>query len=73
MPCYTSPCGAPIAATHIMRFDLQDVALRTLILIAGGLAALLLALKGQGAALPALAVGGTLGACVMARFGPGES
>jgi len=59
--------------THIMRFDLQDVALRTLILVAGGLAALLLALKGQGQALPALAVGGTLGACVMARFGPRES
>ena len=56
-----------------MRFDLQDVALRTLILIAGGIAALLLALKGQGQALPALAIGGTLGACMMARFGPGES
>jgi len=59
--------------THIMRFDLQDVALRTLILVAGGLAAVLLALRGQGQALPALAVGGTLGACVMARFGPRES
>jgi hypothetical protein len=58
---------------HIMRFDLQDVALRTLILVAGGLAAVLLALKGQGQALPALAVGGTLGAFVMARFGPRES
>lgn len=57
---------------YIMRFDLQDVALRTLILVAGGLAAVLLALKGQGQALPALAVGGTLGACVMARFGPSE-
>jgi hypothetical protein len=55
-----------------MRFDPQDVALRTLILVAGGLAAVLLALKGQGQALPALAVGGTLGACVMARFGPSE-
>src|SRR5258708_23874934 len=55
-----------------MKLDLQDIALRTLILVAGGLAALLLALKGQGQALPALAVGGTLGACVMARFGPGE-
>ena len=55
-----------------MRFDLQDVALRTLIVVAGGLAALLLALKGQGQALPALAVGGTLGACAMARFGPRE-
>jgi small-conductance mechanosensitive channel len=55
-----------------MKFDLQDVALRTLILVAGGLAALLLVLKGQGQALPALAVGGTVGACVMARFGPTE-
>jgi hypothetical protein len=55
-----------------MRFDLQDVALRTLIVVAGGLAAVLLVLKGQGQALPALAVGGTLGACVMARFGPTE-
>jgi hypothetical protein len=55
-----------------MRFDFRDVALRTLILVAGGLAAVLLVLKGQGQALPALAVGGTLGAFVMARFGPSE-
>jgi hypothetical protein len=55
-----------------MKLDLRDVALRTLILIAGGLAAVLLALKGQGQTLPALAVGGTLGACLMARFGPAE-
>ena len=55
-----------------MRLDLRDVVLRTLILVAGGIAALLLALKGQGQALPALAVGGTLGAFVMARFGPSE-
>jgi hypothetical protein len=53
-----------------MKFDLQDITLRTLIFAAGGLAALVLALKGQGQALPALAVGGTLGACFMARFGP---
>jgi hypothetical protein len=58
---------------HNMRFDFQDMALRTLILIAGALAAALLALKGQGQALPALAVGGTLGAFVMARFGPSSS
>ena len=64
--------GASNRRTYNMRFDLQDVALRTLILIAGGLAAVLLTLKGQGTALPALAVGGTLGACVMARFGPSE-
>lgn len=54
-----------------MHFNL-DFTLRTLIVLAGGLAALLLALKGQGQALPALAVGGTLGACMMARFGPSE-
>jgi len=47
-----------------------DFALRALIVLAGGLAAVVLALKGQGQALPALAVGGTLGAFVMARFGP---
>jgi hypothetical protein len=64
--------GASNRRTYIMRFDLQDLALRTLILVAGGLAAVLLALKGQGQALPALAVGGTLGACMMARFGPSE-
>jgi hypothetical protein len=55
-----------------MQFDFRDVALRTLILVAGGLAALVLMLKGQGLALPALAVGGTLGACAIARFGPTE-
>ncbi|HLJ74001.1 MAG TPA: hypothetical protein VKU62_05410 [Thermoanaerobaculia bacterium] len=49
---------------------LQDLALRTLIVLAGGIAAALFILKGQGEALPALALGGTLGACAMARFGP---
>jgi hypothetical protein len=68
--CYNNPRGAPIAATSIMKLDLQDIALRTLILVAGGLAALVLSLKGQGQTLPALAVGGTLGAFMMARFGP---
>jgi hypothetical protein len=70
--CYTFAPRRVQSPHYIMRFDLQDVALRTLILVAGGLAAVLLALKGQGQALPALAVGGTLGACVMARFGPAE-
>ncbi len=53
-------------------FDLQDLVLRVLIVFAGGIAAALLILKGQGPALPALAIGGTLGACAMARFGPTE-
>ena len=52
------------------KLDLQDFALRTLIVVAGAVAAALFILKGRGAALPALAVGGTLGACAMARYGP---
>jgi hypothetical protein len=50
-----------------MKHDIQDFALRALFLIAGGLAATLLALKGYGAALPAVAVGGALGAFVATR------
>lgn len=53
-------------------FDLQDFALRALFLVAGGVAAALLALKGQGQSLPALAVGGMLGAFLM-RTGTSES
>jgi hypothetical protein len=53
-------------------FDLRDLALRSLILVAGGISAVLFVMKGQGQALPALALGGTLGACMMARFGPAE-
>ncbi|HEY8712405.1 MAG TPA: hypothetical protein VIO12_04385 [Thermoanaerobaculia bacterium] len=41
--------------------DLQDVALRTLIVIAGALSAVLMAMKGQAQALPALAIGAMLG------------
>ena len=55
----------------MVKLDRRDYALRALILVAGGVAALLLTLKGQGQALPALAVGGTLGAFVM-RSGAGE-
>ena len=47
-----------------MKFDLVDLSLRVLILVAGSLAAILLALKGQGEALPALAAGGTIGAFI---------
>lgn len=46
------------------KLDLRDLALRALIVVAGVLAAVVLALKGHGAALPALAAGGMLGACV---------
>ena len=48
--------------------DLPDLILRVLIVVAGGLAAILLVLKGQAQMVPALAVGATLGAFFMARF-----
>jgi hypothetical protein len=49
---------------NLKKLDPRDLALRALIVVAGVLAAVVLALKGQGAALPALAAGGILGACV---------
>lgn len=55
-----------------MRYDIRDFALRTLILIAGGIAAILLARQGHGGALPAVAVGGALGAFFAARVQPSE-
>ncbi len=61
---------APV--TIMGKFDLRDFALRALILVAGGVAAALLALKGQAQSLPALAVGGMLGAFLM-RAGTSES
>lgn len=64
-----SPPGAPVQALrHIpMKHDTRDFALRALFLTAGGLAACLLTMKGYGAALPAVAVGGALGAFFAAR------
>jgi len=56
-----------------MRHDLRDFALRTLILIAGGVAAILLAREGYAPALPAVAVGGALGAFFAARVQPTSS
>ena len=52
-----------------MILDLRDVALRVLFVVAGILSAVLLTLKGHGQAVPALAVGATLGALMMGRFG----
>ena len=51
--------------------NVQDIALRALILAAGAVAAVLLVLKGQGQALPALAIGATLGVFAM-RVGAAE-
>lgn len=53
-----------------MKHDYKDLALRTLIIVAGSLSALLLAMKGYGAALPAVAIGGALGAFFAARVQP---
>ena len=44
-----------------MKFNV-DIALRVVILSAGGVAAIVLAMRGHGPALPALAAGGMLGA-----------
>ena len=55
-----------------MNIDGRDLALRVLIVAAGTVAAAIFVLKGQGQALPALGVGGMLGAFMMARFGPSE-
>jgi hypothetical protein len=56
-----------------MRYDYRDFALRALFLTAGGVAALLLAMKGYGAALPAVALGGALGAFFAARVKTSET
>lgn len=50
------------------KINLHDLAIRALILVAGSVAALLLSLKGHTEAVPALALGATLGTLVMARF-----
>jgi hypothetical protein len=55
-----------------MKHDFQDVALRVLILVAGTVSAILLTLQGHEEAVPALAIGATLGAFFMTRFGPTE-
>src|SRR5712691_13419585 len=47
---------------------IRDLALRALVVVAGALAAVLLVLKGHAQALPALAVGATLGVFAMGRF-----
>ncbi len=56
-----------------VRLEWQDFALRTLILVAGGVSAALLMLKGHSVALPALAVGAALGVILMTpAHGPVE-
>ncbi|HEX8154836.1 MAG TPA: hypothetical protein VF698_17010 [Thermoanaerobaculia bacterium] len=54
------------------KLDFQDHALRALILVAGCVSAVLLTLQGHGMAVPALAVGATLGALMMEQSGASE-
>ena len=51
--------------------NFQDLALRSLIVVAGAVSAVLLVLKGQAQAVPALAIGATLGVFAM-RTGAAE-
>jgi hypothetical protein len=51
-----------------MKLDLTDIAIRLLFVLAGVVAAIVLAMKGYGVALPALAIGGTIGAYAASRF-----
>ena len=55
-----------------MNIDRKDFALRALILVAGVLSATLLSMKGHGAALPAVALGGALGAFFAAHLQTSE-
>jgi len=57
---------------QMKNIDLQDLALRSLIVLAGGIAAALFILRGEAQALPPLALGATIGAFAMGRFGARE-
>jgi hypothetical protein len=69
------PHRAAVQSAHsiTMNHDLRDFALRVLILLAGGIAAVILSMKGYGTALPAVAVGGALGAFFAARVQAGTA
>ena len=64
---YNDPPRSVQAASKRMKNDLRDFTLRALILVAGGLSALVLALQGHGEALPAIAIGGAVGAFFATR------
>lgn len=51
-------------------YDWQDVATRALFVLAGVIAGVLLAMNGEFAALPGLALGGLLGALLISRVAP---
>jgi len=51
-----------------MKLDRTDIAIRLLFVLAGVIAAIILAMKGFGVALPALAIGGVVGAFAVSRL-----
>ena len=51
-----------------MKLDLHDIAIRLLFVLSGVVAAVILTMKGYGVALPALAIGGTIGAFAVSRL-----
>ena len=59
------------ASNGAFNMNFQDIALRSLIILAGAISAVLLMLKGQAQAAPALAIGATLGVFAM-RVGATE-
>ena len=72
LPCYNPALRLSKPQVPYMKYDYRDYALRVLFLAAGGVAAVVLALKGHGEALPGVALGGALGAFFAARVGPRE-
>jgi hypothetical protein len=70
--CSTSERRRVQGRTVPMNLDLRDYALRGLILLAGGLSALLLTMQGHGLALPAVAIGGALGALCASKLQSAE-
>jgi hypothetical protein len=46
-------------------YNWQDIVLRALILLSGVVAAALFVVNGEGQVLPALAIGGILGVCII--------
>ena len=69
--CYNAALARPSNPRAIIMN--VDFTLRALILFAGGIAAIVLSMKGYGTALPAVAVGGAVGAFFASRVQAGTT
>lgn len=58
----------PAVQVPDMNLDIRDYTLRGLILLAGALSALLLTMQGWGPAVPAIAIGGAVGAMCASKL-----